>query len=271
MAYVFFNFLNNFKNQNIILKKLFNNSIGKKKGNVSLRMWVEGEANPIGTCNDNLRAAPGTVPILQLGFHSFPSNVAFPHLKPIQLTDDQQNDVPTSKEIKQLNILINSDPLQRLTEQDKTMLWKYKEWLRENSKPRALVKILLCVQWSNPNDVREIYRLLSIWSPISPVDALQLLDAQFANRKVREFAVKSLDNLKDSELKDYLLQLVQALKYEPNHFSALACLFSFLPSLLFFLSSLPFPSSCHLLPPSSFPFLPSPSFPFPSPLHFLPG
>jgi phosphatidylinositol-4,5-bisphosphate 3-kinase len=32
-----------------------------------------------------------------------------------------------------------------------------------------------------------------------------------------------LFNLSDAELKDYLLQLVQVLKYEPNHISALAC------------------------------------------------
>jgi hypothetical protein len=32
-----------------------------------------------------------------------------------------------------------------------------------------------------------------------------------------------LNNLTDAELKDYLLQLVQVLKYEPNHISALAC------------------------------------------------
>ena len=90
----------------------------------------------------------------------------------------------------------------------------------------------------------DTYRLLETWSPLSPVDALevktstsflllkslywvlfkfQLLDAKFANRQVREYAVTSLNNLSDPELRDYLLQLVQVLKYEPNHISALGC------------------------------------------------
>jgi len=52
---------------------------------------------------------------------------------------------------------------------------------------------------------------------------VQLLDAKFADRKIRETAVRFLDRLNDFELNDYLLQLVQVLKYEPKHFSALAC------------------------------------------------
>jgi len=89
--------------------------------------------------------------------------------------------------------------------------------------------------------VSDTYRLLETWNPLSPVDALevrntthynvtlfnpsktQLLDAKFANRQVREYAVTSLNNLSDPELRDYLLQLVQVLKYEPSHISALGC------------------------------------------------
>jgi hypothetical protein len=102
-------------------------------------------------------------------------------------------------------------------------VWKYREYCRQECDPKGLVKVLCCVRWTEPAAVREIYRLLQDWPAMGPVDALQLLDAQFANRKVREYAVRCLDRLDDQELKDFLLQLVQALKYEPTHFSPLAC------------------------------------------------
>ena len=54
------------------------------------------------------------------------------------------------------------------------------------------------------------------------MDALELLDAKYADQEVRRFAVRCLDALTDEQLLDYLLQLTQVLKYEPYHDSALA-------------------------------------------------
>ena len=51
---------------------------------------------------------------------------------------------------------------------------------------------------------------------------MQLLDSRFADRQVREYAVKCLEDFSDADLTTYLLQLVQVLKYEPYHDSALA-------------------------------------------------
>ena len=48
-----------------------------------------------------------------------------------------------------------------------------------------------------------------------PVDqALELLDFNFPDKNVRKYAVDCLQDLSDDELSLYLLQLVQALKYE---------------------------------------------------------
>jgi phosphatidylinositol-4,5-bisphosphate 3-kinase len=54
------------------------------------------------------------------------------------------------------------------------------------------------------------------------VEALELLDSKFPDQRVRAFAVRCLAPLHDDELSDYLLQLVQVLKYEPYHDSDLA-------------------------------------------------
>jgi phosphatidylinositol-4,5-bisphosphate 3-kinase len=49
-----------------------------------------------------------------------------------------------------------------------------------------------------------------------------LLDSKFADSHIRKFAVDRLELLSNEEVLDYLLQLVQVLKYEPYHDSALA-------------------------------------------------
>lgn len=45
--------------------------------------------------------------------------------------------------------------------------------------------------------------------------ALELLDCKFADPLVRSRAVEWLDFMSDEDLNQYLLQLVQTLKYEP--------------------------------------------------------
>jgi hypothetical protein len=54
------------------------------------------------------------------------------------------------------------------------------------------------------------------------MDALELLDARFPDEQVRAFACRCLQNLSDEELAVYVPQLVQALKYDTYHHSALS-------------------------------------------------
>ena len=51
---------------------------------------------------------------------------------------------------------------------------------------------------------------------------MELLDVRFGDTAVREFAVVTLERMGDDELEQYLLQLVQLLKYELYHISALS-------------------------------------------------
>ncbi|KAJ2749910.1 Phosphatidylinositol (PI) 3-kinase, partial [Coemansia nantahalensis] len=59
--------------------------------------------------------------------------------------------------------------------------------------------------------------LLAEWSEISIDDALELLGADSTNRAVRSHAVAQLRKATDDELVQYLLQLVQAIKFEYLH------------------------------------------------------
>ena len=112
------------------------------------------------------------------------------------------------------------DPKLHLTPADRELLW----WNRMalTSIPAALPKMLLSVDWADRRRVNEVYRLIHLWEPLNPVEALQLLDHKFPDPKVRAHAVQSIEQLPDAELRKYLLQLTQVLKYEHWHDSALA-------------------------------------------------
>lgn len=123
------------------------------------------------------------------------------------------------EQLKQLKRILISDPLTKLTFSDKVLLWKHREELV--MRPTALVKFLLAVNWLQPYAVYETHALLGRWAPLQPIDALELLDARYADIIVREYAVNSLHSMSDYELRGCVLQLVQVLKHEPYHDSAL--------------------------------------------------
>ncbi|CAJ0767125.1 3651_t:CDS:10, partial [Entrophospora sp. SA101] len=66
----------------------------------------------------------------------------------------------------------------------------------------------------HPTESKQAVDLLSKWAGIDLDDALELLGDKFENRAVRSYAVNQLKKADDEELLLYLLQLVQALKFE---------------------------------------------------------
>ena len=57
--------------------------------------------------------------------------------------------------------------------------------------------------------VSEVHRLLKVWYPITMEVGLELLDYHYADEKVRTLAVRRIAKISNSELKNFLLQLVQ--------------------------------------------------------------
>ncbi|OBZ72708.1 Phosphatidylinositol 3-kinase catalytic subunit type 3 [Grifola frondosa] len=80
---------------------------------------------------------------------------------------------------------------------------------------RGLTKFLKSVTWRDPSEVKQaVEELLPQWTEIDTDDALELLGPNTVDSRVRAFAVKQLGRADDDELLLYLLQLVQALKFE---------------------------------------------------------
>lgn len=112
-----------------------------------------------------------------------------------------------------LNKIIAKSSSSELEESEKALLWTFRNHLIRQ--PEALPKFLKTVYWSDPVETKQAVNLLNKWSMIPIECALELLGPFFANPQVRQHAVSRLDKEEDVKITLYLLQLVQALRYEP--------------------------------------------------------
>ena len=105
-------------------------------------------------------------------------------------------------------------PNDDLGQAERQLLWRFRYSLV--SEGNAIVKFVLIVDWNGDVDEARLgEELLSKWAPIGADSALKLLSARFKQvAPVRRHAIKALSKLPDDELCLYLLQLVQALRYE---------------------------------------------------------
>lgn len=120
---------------------------------------------------------------------------------------------PSRDEKARIELLL-ATPTDNLKNEDKDLLWKFRYTLTDNKK--AVVKFLLSVDWKDELEVKQATDLLSQWCEIDIADALKLLgrEKEFKHEIVRHFAVSTLATAKNEDLQDFLLQLVQALRYE---------------------------------------------------------
>lgn len=119
---------------------------------------------------------------------------------------------PNAKIRDELNEILNYSPTQDLTSEEKDLLWKFRFYLTRDK--RGLTKFIKSVSWQDPAESKQAVQLLPKWTEIDVDDALELLGPGFDNMAVRAYAVDRLRKADDDELQLYLLQLVQALKFE---------------------------------------------------------
>ncbi|KAI1309369.1 Phosphatidylinositol 4,5-bisphosphate 3-kinase catalytic subunit beta isoform [Halotydeus destructor] len=210
-----------------------------KVGNISLSMWShpenfdtsDGLVQPLGTVYPN--PVPDESTHLLLTVDRFVDSDAViqytPWKEELNLPEIAEDDatahdcpesVPQRKSTKtsksyleQYKQITERDLLSDISQQEKELLWFLKDDVY-TSLPQSLPHILNCVKWDCRPSVTEMMKLLKKWPLMKPESALGLLDYSFADTAVREYAVKCLDNMADDDLLLYLLQLVQALKYE---------------------------------------------------------
>ncbi|KAJ8304892.1 hypothetical protein KUTeg_018475 [Tegillarca granosa] len=125
---------------------------------------------------------------------------------------------PDAKTRDFLHTIVSYPPTKQLTSEEEDLVWKFRFYL--STQKKALTKFLKCVNWSVPQEAKQAVELLSKWNPMDVEDAIELLSPAFTHPSVRKYAVSRLRQADDEyhiEIKDlqlYLLQLVQALRYE---------------------------------------------------------
>lgn len=119
---------------------------------------------------------------------------------------------PTSDHRIKLEQILAYPPAYALLTEEQDFIWKYRFYLSQREK--ALTKFLQCVHWKNEEEVKQALDLLSQWVTVNTEDALELLGPTHEHPKVRAYAVSRLRQTSDDDLLLYLLQLVQALRYE---------------------------------------------------------
>ncbi|XP_042441663.1 phosphatidylinositol 3-kinase, root isoform-like [Zingiber officinale] len=127
---------------------------------------------------------------------------------------------PSSNERKLIQGILKYPPTRTLTGDERQLLWKFRFSLMLEK--RALTKFLRCVEWSDIQEAKQAIDLMGRWESIDVTDALELLSPVFESEEVRAYAVSVLERADDEELKCYLLQLVQALRFERSDKSRLA-------------------------------------------------
>lgn len=119
---------------------------------------------------------------------------------------------PSAKIRDDINKIISYSPVHELTNEEKDKLWKFRYYLTRHK--QALTKFLKTITWEDPLEVKQAIDLLPRWTQIDVDDALELLGPNFHHPAVRAYAVNRLRQASDHELELYLLQLVQALRFE---------------------------------------------------------
>ncbi len=119
---------------------------------------------------------------------------------------------PNAKLRDELNEILSYGPTQDLNAQEKDLLWTFRRHLSRDK--RALTKVVKATDWSSAKEARALTDLIPRWAQIDVDSALELLGPTITSPTVRAYAVDRLRKADDYELQLYLLQLVQALKFE---------------------------------------------------------
>ncbi|XP_028663734.1 phosphatidylinositol 4,5-bisphosphate 3-kinase catalytic subunit delta isoform isoform X1 [Erpetoichthys calabaricus] len=169
--------------------------------------------NPMGTVDSNPNIE-STVS-LTIFFPNFRTQPIYypPTEKIIQMGMNGKASRASPEELQKLKEVLENKNYTEFFEDDKELLWKLRYDIRELY-PENLAKLLSITKWNKQEDVAEMIYLLQHWPDLSPLHALELLDYTFPDRSVRAFTIRCLRKLSDDELFQYLLQLVQVLKYE---------------------------------------------------------
>ena len=138
--------------------------------------------------------------------------------------DNSKNEEPQleldNEQLLRILKIDDKSPFDDINHSEKNILWRNRYGI---AKMNSLIpKLFLSSDYNNPNANKEFQKIIKLITDLTLVQAIELLSGKYINEIVRNFAVSILKKASISDIKIYLLQLVQALKYEKNIDNALA-------------------------------------------------
>jgi hypothetical protein len=150
-----------------------------RSGLLSLNLWPNEKANPIGTCIPN---SSGNAACLFVEFDSYSLPLVFPtedpkgkylnyalltkSLEPMEFNATGRRNTISAKANKligiqsdnfaQIDRIISMDPLYPLTPDDKKILWMEKDYCKKQ--PKSLPKFLLSASYNDRNSVQTMHK-----------------------------------------------------------------------------------------------------------------
>lgn len=126
---------------------------------------------------------------------------------------------PSKEDLIKINNIIKQTVLYPLEEHQRTLLWGFRNYLKKHE-PKSLFKLLESVIWEG-DSINEAVNIMKNWKlpDWEPEEYLVLLSKRFNQPEVRKFCVEILSKKygdDDKRLRQILLQLVQALRYEKS-------------------------------------------------------
>ena len=122
--------------------------------------------------------------------------------------------------IQKANKIDQKSPFDDLNNYEKATLWRNRHAVASMSS--LIPRLFLSCDYNDPNINQDIENIINKINGLSVVQAIELLSGKYVNEIVRKFAVNCLRKVNPLNIQTYLLQLVNALKYEKNHDNPLA-------------------------------------------------
>ena len=104
---------------------------------------------------------------------------------------------------------------EELNNNEKSTLWNNRLGVAKMNST-LLPRLLQSCNFKNPKTNQELKKIFNSVANVTIVQAIELLSGRYVNELIREFAVEVLRKATFTDISHYLLQLVQALKYEKN-------------------------------------------------------
>lgn len=202
--------------------QLFSFSGRLAEGGFLLPLWESDEIKEIGPAPlSETHPSANDCVMLHVEFPSLGNHVQFPVVDNSSIVVVER-DFSLLDEHTQRSLIttIDTDIFSPVATECRELLWDRRYYLMHE--PKALTRVLLSAHSWEHAYLAELHAMVAHWSPLQPLDAIQLLLPSFADGFVRAQAVKWIQVLSNDELVNYLPQLVEAVKYETWDTSPLA-------------------------------------------------